>query len=106
REEEALKKVEMEMEMMLERQLAAKQKLEMEIEQLKGSLQVRKHLGDDDVMELINKMNDEMEARMDEMADLEDMNQTLLMNERQRNDALKELIEVLLSDVLQISIIV
>ncbi|GJS82088.1 hypothetical protein Tco_0748629 [Tanacetum coccineum] len=80
---EFLKK--MEMEMMLERQLAAKQKLEMEIEQLKGSLQVRKHLGDDDVMELINKMNDEMEARMDEMADLEDMNQTLLMNERPKD---------------------
>ncbi|GKF68643.1 hypothetical protein Tco_0198322, partial [Tanacetum coccineum] len=67
--EEALKKIEMEM--MLERQLAAKQKLEMEIEQLKGRLQVTKHLGDDDVREFINKMNDELEARMEEIGDLE-----------------------------------
>ncbi|GKB28731.1 factor of DNA methylation 1-like protein isoform X1 [Tanacetum coccineum] len=91
--EEALKK--MEMEMMLERQLAAKQKLEMEIEELKGRLQVTKHLGDDDVREFINKMNDELEARMEEIGDLENMNQTLLINERQRNDARKELIKVL-----------
>ncbi|GJS82090.1 factor of DNA methylation 1-like protein isoform X1 [Tanacetum coccineum] len=91
--EEALKKIEMEM--MLERQLAAKQKLEMEIEQLKGRLQVTKHLGDDDVREFINKMNDELEARMEEIGDLENMNQTLLINERQRIDARKDLIKVL-----------
>ncbi|GJU87901.1 hypothetical protein Tco_1295447 [Tanacetum coccineum] len=104
--EEALKKVEMEM--MLERQLAAKQNMEMQIEELKVTLQVMKRLGDDDVQELINKMNDDLEAKMKEISDIEEMNQALIVMERQRNDELqarKELIKVLLSDVLQISII-
>ncbi|GKE09391.1 factor of DNA methylation 1-like protein, partial [Tanacetum coccineum] len=103
--EEALKKVEMEM--MLERQLAAKQNMEMQIEELKVTLQVMKRLGDDDVQELINKMNDDLEAKMKEISDIEEMNQDLIVMERQRNDELqarKELIKVLLSDVLQISI--
>ncbi|GKC79368.1 factor of DNA methylation 1-like protein [Tanacetum coccineum] len=94
--EEALKKVEMEM--MLERQLGAKQKLEMQIEELKATLQVMKHLGDDDVQELINKMNDDLEAKMEETDDIEEMNQALIVMERQRNDELqarKELIKVL-----------
>ncbi|GJU93990.1 hypothetical protein Tco_1318746 [Tanacetum coccineum] len=96
------------MEMMLERQLAAKRKLEMEIEELKGSLQVMKHLGDDAIQEYINKMNDELEAKMEEIDDIEYVNHTLLVMECQRNDELqeaqKELIKALLSDVLQISI--
>lgn len=84
--EEALKKV-----LELERQLDAKQKLEMEIEELKGKVQVMSHLGDDTkVQEEIKKMNDELEAKMDEMSSIEDLNQTLLMKERQSNDELQE----------------
>lgn len=84
--EEALKKV-----LELERQLDAKQKLEMEIEELKGKVQVMSHLGDDTkVQEEIKKMNDELEAKMEEMGSIEDLNQTLLMKERQSNDELQE----------------
>ncbi|KAK9066048.1 hypothetical protein SSX86_015450 [Deinandra increscens subsp. villosa] len=86
--EEALKKV-----LELERQLDAKQKLEMEIEELKGKLQVMKHLGDEDdtaVQEQIKKMNDELEAKMEEMDGVEEMNQTLVVKERQSNDELQE----------------
>ncbi|KAI3700277.1 hypothetical protein L2E82_44899 [Cichorium intybus] len=63
--EEALKKL-----LELERQLDAKQKLEMEIEELKGKLQVMKHLGDEDgaaVQEKIKEMNNELQAKMEEM---------------------------------------
>lgn len=88
----------------LERQLDAKQKLEMEIEELKGKLQVMKHLGNDDdtaVQEQIKKMDDELKAKMDEMEGVEDLNQTLVVKERQSNDELqearKELIKVLTS---------
>ncbi|KAI3806919.1 hypothetical protein L1987_22837 [Smallanthus sonchifolius] len=86
--EEALKKV-----LELERQLDAKQKLEMEIEELKGKLQVMKHLGDEDdtaVQEQIKKMNDELEAKMEEMDGVEEMNQTLVVKERQSNDELQD----------------
>lgn len=99
--EEALKKV-----LELERQLDAKQKLEMEIEELKGKLQVMKHLGDDDdcaVQEQIKKMDDELKAKMEEMEDVEDMNQTLVVKERQSNDELqearKELIKVFIFNI-------
>ncbi|XP_076950429.1 factor of DNA methylation 1-like [Bidens hawaiensis] len=88
KKEEALKKV-----LELERQLDAKQKLEMEIEELKGKLQVMKHLGDADdtaVQEQIKKMNDELEAKMEEMDGVEEMNQTLVVKERQSNDELQE----------------
>ncbi|GKE35670.1 factor of DNA methylation 1-like protein, partial [Tanacetum coccineum] len=75
--EEAFKKI-----LELDRQLDAKQKLKMEIEELKGRLQV----GDD-----------ELKAKMEEIVDIEDMNQTLIMKQRQSyyelQEARKELIE-------------
>nr|XP_043636580.1 factor of DNA methylation 1-like [Erigeron canadensis] len=84
--EEALKKV-----LELERQLDAKQKLEMEIEELKGKLQVMKHLGDDSaVQEQIKKMDDELKSKMEEMDGVEELNQTLMVKERQSNDELQE----------------
>ncbi|XP_071685599.1 factor of DNA methylation 1-like [Rutidosis leptorrhynchoides] len=86
--EEALKKV-----LELERQLDAKQKLEMEIEELKGKLQVMKHLGNDDdtaVQEQIKKMDDELKSKIEEMGDVEDMNKTLVAKERQSNDELQD----------------
>ena len=83
----------------LEKQLDAKQKLEMEIEELKGKLQVWKHLGDDDaVQKKVKEINDELEQKEVELDDMESMNQTLIVKERQSNDELqdarKELIEV------------
>ncbi|KAJ9559508.1 hypothetical protein OSB04_004668 [Centaurea solstitialis] len=86
--EEALKKI-----LDLERQLDAKQKLEMEIEELKGKLQVMKHLGNQDdaaVQEKIKEMDDELKSKMEEMDDVENMNQTLMVKERQSNDELQE----------------
>ncbi|KDP41984.1 hypothetical protein JCGZ_27002 [Jatropha curcas] len=86
--EEALNKI-----LQLEMQLDAKQKLEMEIQELKGKLQVMKHLGDEDDTAVQNKMkemNDELEQKVDDLADVESLNQTLITKERQSNDELQE----------------
>ncbi|KAF7843193.1 factor of DNA methylation 1-like [Senna tora] len=84
--EEALKKI-----LQLEKQLDAKQKLEMEIEELKGKLQVMKHLGDDDaVQKKIKEMNDELAEKVENLDDMEQTNQHLIVKERQSNDELQE----------------
>ncbi|XP_011073344.1 factor of DNA methylation 1 [Sesamum indicum] len=95
--EEALKKV-----LELERNLDEKQKLELEIEELKGKLEVMKHMGGDDdgvIQQKIDKMNQQLAEKKDDLEGLEDLNQQLLAKERQSNDELqearKELIEAL-----------
>ncbi|KAE8697866.1 putative Aquaporin NIP1.1 [Hibiscus syriacus] len=72
--EEALKKI-----LQLEKQLDAKQKLEMEIEDLRGKLQVMKHLGQDDagVQEKMKEMENELRDKEDDMKDLESTNQSM-----------------------------
>lgn len=73
----------------------------MEIEELKGKLQVMKHLGDQDDAAVQNKMkemNEELKDKEENLDNMESMNQTLIVKERQSNDELqearKELIEV------------
>ncbi|GAB2269536.1 hypothetical protein Dimus_004456 [Dionaea muscipula] len=108
--EEALKKV-----LQLEKQLDAKQKLEMEIEELKGKLEVMKHLGDDDdaaVKKKMEEMTKELEEKVDDLQDMEELNQTLITKERRSNDELQEarkeliegLSEILLSNRTNIGI--
>lgn len=77
----------------LKKQLDAKQMLEMEIEELRGKLQVMKHLGDEDdaaVQNKIKEMNDELQEKVDNLENMEAMNQTLIVKERQSNDELQE----------------
>ncbi|KAG6394753.1 hypothetical protein SASPL_145343 [Salvia splendens] len=86
--EEALKKF-----LELERNLDEKQKLEMEIEELKGKLEVMKHMGGDDdaaVQQKINQMNELLHEKKENLDGLEDLNQQLLAKERQSNDELQE----------------
>lgn len=73
----------------------------MEIEDLKGKLEVMKHLGDEDdaaVQKKMKEMNDELESKIDDLDEMESLNKTLIMKERQSNDELqearKELIQV------------
>lgn len=80
--------------------------MELEIEELKGKLEVKKHMGGDDdgvIQQKIDKMNQQLVEKKDELEGLEDLNQQLLAKERQSNDELqearKELIEVDVSDV-------
>ncbi|KAG2321298.1 hypothetical protein Bca52824_014511 [Brassica carinata] len=81
--EEAMRKI-----LELETQLDTKQTLEMEIQELKGKLQVMKHLGDDDdeaVKPKMKEMNDELEDKKSDLEQLEQMNSDLMTKERQSN---------------------
>ena len=84
----------------MEKQLDAKQKLEMEIEEIKGKLQVMKHLGEEDdaaVQKKMKDMNDELEEKVDNLNDMESMNHVLIAKERQSNDELQEARKQLIS---------
>ncbi|KAM7254211.1 hypothetical protein ACFE04_031893 [Oxalis oulophora] len=84
--EEALSKI-----LKLEKELDAKQKLEMEIQELRGKLNVMKHLGDDmAVQEKVDEMKRELEDKMDDLKDMEDMNTGLMVKERSCNDEIQE----------------
>lgn len=69
----------------LETQLDTKQTLEMEIQELKGKLQVMKHLGDADdvaVKQKMKEMNDELEDKKSDLEQLEKMNSGLMTKEQ------------------------
>ncbi|KAG9152405.1 hypothetical protein Leryth_015809 [Lithospermum erythrorhizon] len=67
--ETALKKI-----LDLERDLDAKQRLEMYIEELKGKIEVMKHLGDDEaVQRKLKELNEELEEKNEEMQGVEDI---------------------------------
>lgn len=86
--EEALRKI-----LKLKEELDAKQKLEMEIADLKGKLQVMQHLGDADdaaVQKKMEEMDKELNEKKDDLDSMEDLNSTLLTKERQSNDELQE----------------
>ncbi|CAL1387046.1 unnamed protein product [Linum trigynum] len=86
--EEALNKI-----IQLEKQLDAKQKLEMEIQELKGKLNVMKHLEDQDdaaVKKTMKEYHDELEQKIEDLNSVETLNQTLIVKERQSNDELQE----------------
>ncbi|VVB11524.1 unnamed protein product [Arabis nemorensis] len=85
--EEALRKI-----LQLETQLDTKQTLEMQIQELKGKLQVMKHLGDDDdeaVKLKMKEMKDELDDKKSELEELEQMNSVLMTKERQSNDEIQ-----------------
>ncbi|XP_074284159.1 factor of DNA methylation 1-like [Silene latifolia] len=98
--EEALKKI-----LQLEKELDARQKLQLEIEELRGKLEVMRHLGDDDddaIQRKMKELTDELEVKIDDMNHLESMNQTLVTKERQSNDELQEARKVLIAGLLEI----
>ncbi|KAF5189451.1 Factor of dna methylation, partial [Thalictrum thalictroides] len=79
--------------LLLEKKLDAKQKLELEIEEMKGNLQVMKHMGGDDdqkIQEKMKEIDEELKDKIEEMEGLEALNQTLLVKERKSNDELQE----------------
>lgn len=83
----------------LQNQLEAKQQLELEIEQLRGKLNVMKHVGDEGDMEVIQKVDamlKDLREKEENLEEVESLNQTLVVTERMSNeelqDARKELI--------------
>ncbi|KAH6769199.1 XH/XS domain-containing protein [Perilla frutescens var. frutescens] len=77
----------------LEKQLDAKQAVQLEIEQLRGKVNVMKHMGDEEDLEVLNKVELLLKALREKEGDLEDLealNQSLVVQERKRNDELQD----------------
>lgn len=76
----------------LERQVDEKQKLELDIEQLKGKLEVVKHMAGEgvDVKKRSEELTAELNERIEEMEDLEALNQTLVVKHRMTNDEIQD----------------
>ncbi|KAG8062694.1 hypothetical protein GUJ93_ZPchr0003g16775 [Zizania palustris] len=83
----------------LEKQLDSKHKLELEIEQLRGKLEVMKHMGSEEDTKLkkeLDELCEKLESKDEEMEYLDSLNQTLIIKERRTNDELKEAKKALL----------
>ncbi|KAK8629673.1 hypothetical protein V6N13_078506 [Hibiscus sabdariffa] len=90
----------------LEKKLDQKQALELEIEQLRGSLNVIRHMGDADDIEVLEKMDaslKELREKEGELEDLEALNQTLIVRECKSNDELQEARKELINGLKEIS---
>ncbi|KAA8549275.1 hypothetical protein F0562_000959 [Nyssa sinensis] len=77
----------------LEKKLDAKQALELEIEHMRGSLSVMRHMREDGDMEVKNKIEkilEDLKEKEEELEDLEAFNQALAVKERNSNDELQE----------------
>lgn len=90
----------------LEKQLDAKQALELEIERLRGALNVMKHMEDDGDVEVLRKMDaiiKNLREKEGELNDLEALNQTLIVRERKSNDELQDARKELINGLKEIS---
>eukprot|EP00257_Ricinus_communis_P023324 XP_015583273.1 protein INVOLVED IN DE NOVO 2 isoform X2 [Ricinus communis] len=90
----------------LQKQLDAKQALELEIERLRGTLNVMKHMGDDGDVEVLQKMEtiiQNLREKEGELEDLETLNQALIVSERKSNDELQEARKELINGLKEIS---
>ncbi|KAG7633723.1 Zinc finger-XS domain [Arabidopsis suecica] len=77
----------------LERQRDQKQAIELEVEQLKGQLNVMKHMasdGDAEVVKEVDIIFKDLGEKEAQLADLDKFNQTLILRERRTNDELQE----------------
>ncbi|TKY48414.1 Factor of DNA methylation 4 [Spatholobus suberectus] len=76
----------------LERKLDAKQALELDIEHLKGALQVMEHMGEGDDVEKKNldAIKSDLQDKEEELEGLEALQQALVVKERKTNDELQD----------------
>lgn len=76
----------------LQKGLDAKQALELEIEQKRGTIQVMKHMKEEnvEVQEKMDTIITEIKEKEEEMDAVEALNQSLIVRERKSNDELQE----------------
>lgn len=76
----------------LQKKLDAKQTLELEIQRLKGALEVMKQLVEDDYEEQkkLDEIKVELEDKEEELKEHEDLQQALVVKERKTNDELQD----------------
>ncbi|KAI4307618.1 hypothetical protein L6164_030789 [Bauhinia variegata] len=90
----------------LEKQLDMKQKLELEIEQLRGTLNVMKHMEDDEDLGVLKKVEaliSDLREKEQSLEDLDTLNQMLIVKERKSNDELQEARKELINAIKEIS---
>ncbi|KAJ7964528.1 factor of DNA methylation 1-like [Quillaja saponaria] len=90
----------------IEKQLDEKQALELEIEQVKGRLNVMKHMGDDrdgEVMKKVEDLHNDLREKTSSLEDVEALNQMLIIKERKSNDELQEARKELINGIKEIS---
>lgn len=90
----------------LQNQLEAKQALELEIEQLRGKLNVMKHVGDEGDMEVIEKVDEmlrDLREKEENLEGVESLNQTLIIKERMSNEELQEARKELINGLKEMS---
>ncbi|XP_004503147.1 protein INVOLVED IN DE NOVO 2 [Cicer arietinum] len=90
----------------LERQLDMKQKLELEIQQLKGSLSVLKHIEDDEDVEVLKKVDAlhmDLREKIQSLEDVEALYQTLIIKQRKSNDELQDARKELINAIKEIA---
>jgi len=83
-----------------------KQELELEIQQLKGSLSVLKHMEDDEDVEILKKVDNlqkDLRDKEQSLEDIESLNQTLIIKERKSNDELQDARQALVDVSLHLS---
>lgn len=74
----------------LEKQLDAKQALELEIERLRGTLNVMKHMEDVEDVQKAESILKELSEKERDLEELDDLNQALIVKQRKSNDELQE----------------
>ncbi|KAI3786987.1 hypothetical protein L1987_41116 [Smallanthus sonchifolius] len=76
----------------LEKKLDEKQRLALQIEQMKGALEVMKHMSHEDIeaKKKVDSIQENLKEKEEELEDLEALNQTLIIKERLSNDELVE----------------
>ncbi|KAH1206404.1 Protein INVOLVED IN DE NOVO 2 [Glycine soja] len=90
----------------LQKQLDMKQELELEIQQLKGSLSVLKHMEDDEDAEVLKKVDTlqkDLRDKEQSLEELDALNQALIVKERESNDELQEARKALVDGMKELS---
>ncbi|KAL9239646.1 hypothetical protein vseg_013949 [Gypsophila vaccaria] len=98
--EEEFKKI-----LLLEKAIDDRQMKQLEIEYLKGKLEVMRHLGDHDdaaIQRKMEEMTEDRERKIDEMNNMESLTQILVTKERQTNDEVQKARKVLITGLLDI----
>ncbi|CAH1436286.1 unnamed protein product [Lactuca virosa] len=87
----------------LQKKLDDKQRLELEIKQMKGAMEVMKHMTHEDVEAKKNfESIKDLKEKEEELEDLEELNQSLVIKERLINDELQDARKELISDLKEI----
>lgn len=84
----------------LEKELARKQALELEVERMRGAVKIMEHMGDDDDVEVKKKLEsieEELEDKIEELESLEDLNQALIIKEHKASQEMQEALNALIN---------